>query len=66
MPTKKPTKTEKIVEKNMREVFESPPSTLGKNQTAEERRKQQVAIGLEKSRKEGAKLPRKKASKTSY
>jgi len=52
-------KTEKIVAKNMREVFDHPPSTLGKNQTAEERRAQQVAIGLEKSRKAGAKVPRK-------
>lgn len=65
MPAKK-TKTDKIVAKNMREVFESPPSTLGKNQTPTERRKQQVAIALSKSREEGAKVPKKRGSKTSY
>lgn len=35
----------------MREVFTNPPSTLGKNQTKDERRKQLVAIGMSKARK---------------
>lgn len=62
-------KSQKIIDKNMKEVFDNPPSTLGKNQTATERRKQQVAIGLSKSREAGAdvpKAPRKRASKSPY
>ena len=68
MPAKKPTKTEKIVAKNMREVFDNPPSTLKPGTSAEATRKQQVAIGLSKSRAEGADIPEKprakRASKT--
>ena len=41
----------KQVASAMREVFSNPPSTLGKNQTKEERRKQLVAIGMSKARK---------------
>ena len=71
MPAKKPTRTEKLVAKNMREVFESPPSTLKPGKSAEATRKQQVAIGLSKARAEGADIPdkpkaRKRASKASY
>ena len=70
MPAKKPTKTEKIVAKNMREVFESPPSTLKPGKSAAATRKQQVAIGLSKARAEGADIPdkptKKRGSKASY
>lgn len=59
-------KSDKIVERNMKEVFDNPPSTLGTNQTPTARRKQQVAIALSKSRDEGAKVPKKRGSKTSY
>jgi hypothetical protein len=52
-------KTQKIVDAQMAEVFEHPPSTLKAGQSAEARRKQQVAIGLEKARTAGAKVPRK-------
>lgn len=68
MATKPKSKSDKIVAKKMREVFTNPPSTLGKDQTPTERRKQQVAIALSKSRDEGAKLPKapKRGSKSSY
>ena len=70
MPAKKQTRTEKIVAKNMREVFESPPSTLQPGQSAEATRKQQVAIALSKSREAGADIPEKprgkKGSRSSY
>lgn len=56
-------KSQKIIERNMQEVFDHPPSTLGKNQTAMERRKQQVAIGLSKAKAEGADVPAKPAKK---
>lgn len=56
MPTKKTT-SDKIVEKAMSEVFHHPPSTLKPGQSAEARRKQQVAIGLSKSRAAGADIP---------
>jgi Family of unknown function (DUF6496) len=63
-------KTEKIVAKNMREVFDTPPSTLKPGQSAEARRKQQVAIGLSKAREAGADVPakptKKRGSKASY
>ena len=69
MAAKKSTST-KIVEKHMREVFDDPPSTLKPGQSAEARRKQQVAIALSKSRDEGAAVPKKpakkRASKASY
>ena len=51
------TKTEKIVAKNMREVFDNPPSTLKPGKSAEATRKQQVAIGLSKAREAGADIP---------
>jgi Family of unknown function (DUF6496) len=64
------TKTDKIIEKNLREVFESPPSTLKPGQSTEARRKQQVAIGLSKAREAGADVPakptKKRGSKASY
>lgn len=63
-------KTDKIIAKNMREVFSDPPSTLKPGQSAEARRKQQVAIGLSKAREAGADVPakptKKRASKASY
>jgi Family of unknown function (DUF6496) len=62
MATKKST-SKKIVEKHMREVFDDPPSTLKPGQSAEARRKQQVAIALSKSRDEGAAVPKKPAKK---
>lgn len=69
MPTKK-SKSDKIVEKSMREVFDNPPSTLKPGQSAEARRKQQVAIGLSKAREAGADVPakptKKRASRSSY
>ena len=63
MPAK--SKSKKIVEESMREVFENPPSTVKPGQSAEATRKQKVAIGLSKARDKGAKVP-KKASKASY
>ena len=65
----KKSKSDKIVEKNMREVFTNPPSTLKPGQGAEAGRQQQVAIGLAKSREAGAAIPenpRKRGSKASY
>lgn len=46
-----PKPSTKKVAAAMREVFANPPSTLGKNQTKEERRTQMVAIGMSKARK---------------
>lgn len=46
-----PKPSTKKVAAAMREVFSNPPSTLGKNQTKEERRQQLVAIGMSKARK---------------
>ena len=64
------TKSEKIVAKNLKEVFDNPPSTLKPGKSAEATRKQQVAIGLSKARAEGADLPAKpkakRGSKASY
>ena len=64
------TKTDTIIEKQMSEVFRNPPSTLKPGQSAEARRKQQVAIGLSKAREAGADVPakptKKRASKASY
>lgn len=68
MPAKK-TKSDKIVAQNMREVFDNPPSTLKPGQSAEAKRKQQVAIGLSKAREAGADVPakpKKRGSKASY
>lgn len=68
MPAKNPTKSEKIVAKNMREVFDNPPSTVKPGQSAEATRKQKVAIGLSKSRAAGADIPakpKKRGSKAS-
>ena len=66
MPARK-SKSDKIVERSMREVFENPPSTLTAGKTGEARRKQQVAIGLSKARAAGAEVPeaptRRKGSK---
>jgi hypothetical protein len=64
-------KTDKIVARQMKEVFDHPPSTLGKNQSAEATRKQKVAIGLSKAREAGADIPKapakpRKSSKASY
>jgi hypothetical protein len=64
-------KTDKIVARQMKEVFDNPPSTLGKNQSAEATRKQKVAIGLSKAREAGADIPKapakpRKSSKASY
>ena len=56
----KKTTSAKIVEKNMREVFDHPPSTLTPGKSAEATRKQQVAIGLSKARAEGADIPKPK------
>lgn len=57
MPKSK-SKTDKIVAKNMREVFSDPPSTLKPGQSAEATRTQQVAIGLSKAREAGADIPK--------
>lgn len=62
---KKPTKTEKKVAEAFHEVYESKPSTMGKNQTKAEERSQLTAIALNKARAKGAKVP-KKGSKTQY
>jgi hypothetical protein len=62
MPAKK-TKSEKIVAKHMREVFDNPPSTLKPGTSAEATRKQQVAIGLSKARAAGADIPEKPRGK---
>lgn len=63
-------KTDKIVAKNMREVFDDPPSTVKPGQSAEATRKQKVAIALSKSREAGADIPaappKKRGSKSSY
>ena len=55
----------KIIDAQMQEVFDHPPSTVKPGQSAEATRKQKVAIALSKSRDKGAKVP-KKASKASY
>ena len=57
--------SKKIIEAQMQEVFDNPPSTVKPGQTAEATRKQKVAIALSKSRDKGAKVPRK-GSKASY
>jgi len=63
-------KTDKIVSKHMREVFDDPPSTVKTGQSAEATRKQKVAIGLSKAREAGADIPKapakKRGSKSSY
>jgi Family of unknown function (DUF6496) len=63
-------KTDKIVSKTMREVFDNPPSTVKPGQSAEATRKQKVAIGLSKAREAGADIPKapakKRGSKSSY
>lgn len=61
----KQSKSKKIIAESMREVFDTPPSTLKPGQSAEATRKQKVAIGLEKARSKGAKVP-KKGSRSSY
>lgn len=69
MPTKK-SKSDTIVARAMREVFDNPPSTLKPGKRAEATRKQQVAIGLSKAREAGADVPakpaKKRGSKSSY
>jgi hypothetical protein len=69
MPAKK-TKSHKIVERSMREVFANPPSTLKPGKSPEARHTQQVAIGLSKARAAGADVPeapqRRKGSKARY
>ena len=52
----RPSKSQQLVTESMREVFSHPPSTLGTDQTQEERRKQMVAIGMSKARARGAKV----------
>lgn len=63
-------KSDKIVERSMREVFDNPPSTVKPGKTGEAKRKQQVAIGLSKARAAGADVPekpaKKRGSKASY
>lgn len=63
-------KSDKIVERNMREVMTHPPSTLKPGKSAEATRKQQIAIGLSKAREAGADIPakpaKKRASRSSY
>jgi len=64
-------KTDKIIARNMREVFEDAPSTVKPGQSAEATRKQTVAIGLSKAREAGADIPKapaksRKSSKASY
>jgi hypothetical protein len=39
-----------LVDKAFHETYENPPSTLGKNQTKDQRRKQLIAISLSKAR----------------
>jgi hypothetical protein len=55
----KPSKSQQKLQAAMREVFTNPPSTLGEDQTPDERRKQQIAIAFSKARKAGAKLPKR-------
>ena len=66
MPAKK-TPTQKKVDKAFREVHANPPSTVGKNQTQDEREAQRSAIALSKARQAGADIdtPKKRGSKTS-
>jgi Family of unknown function (DUF6496) len=64
-------KTDKIVARQMKEVFDDPPSTVKPGQSAEATRKQKVAIGLSKAREAGADIPKapakpRKSSKASY
>ena len=62
----KQSKSKQIIEESMREVFDNPPSTVKAGQSAEATRKQKVAIGLSKAREKGAKVPKKRGSKSSY
>jgi hypothetical protein len=63
-------KSDKIVSKNMREVFTDVPSTVKASASPAAQRKQQIAIALSKSREEGADIPKapskKRGSKASY
>lgn len=63
-------KTDTIVARQMKEVFDNPPSTVKPGQSAEATRKQKVAIGLSKAREAGADIPKapakKRGSKSSY
>jgi hypothetical protein len=64
-------KSDKVVARQMREVFDDPPSTVKPGQSAEATRKQKVAIALSKSREAGADIPKapakpRKSSKASY
>lgn len=55
----KQSKSQQKVAEAFHEVYASPPSTLGKNQTKDARRAQMTAIALSKARAKGARLPRK-------
>lgn len=52
-------KTQQKVAQAFHEVYTNPPSTLGSNQTKDERRAQMTAIALSKARAKGARVPRK-------
>jgi hypothetical protein len=56
---KKQSKSKAKVARAMREVFKHPPKTVKAN-TAAGRRRQLVAVALNKARKAGARVPRKK------
>jgi hypothetical protein len=56
-------KSDKIVSKNMREVFTDVPSTVKTSASPGAQRKQQIAIALSKSREEGADIPKAPAKK---
>lgn len=58
MPKKK-SKSQKKVARAMKEVFTHKPSTV--KGSGAKARKQQVAIGLAKARKAGARVPKKRA-----
>jgi hypothetical protein len=66
----KPKSTSKtIIEAQMSEVFQHPPSTVKPGQSAEATRKQKVAIALSKARAAGAdddKPKAKRGSKAAY
>jgi hypothetical protein len=69
MMAKPKSTSKKIIETQMQEVFEHPPSTVKPGQSAEATRKQKVAIGLSKARAAGADIDKPKAkrgSKASY
>lgn len=59
MPKKQTTR--QIVDDEMSEVFRDKPSTVDPSKSTLEQRKQMIAIGLEKARARGARVPRKPA-----